>query len=210
MKRHASAVWTGNLKQGEGRLSTHSKVLADTPYSFHTRFEDGDGTNPEELIGAAHAGCFSMALSLILEQAGFTPESVETRAAVSLDQVEDGFAITAIHLTVNATVPDANAEQFDQCANDARAGCPVSRVLNADITMDATLDSQAGNHDCRMPGSRSALGIPVPVCCPGPVWPAKSEGRPFFCLRLRPLFSLVPHAPARPRPAGPRCDRFPC
>lgn len=141
MNREASAFWQGDLKTGSGALSTQSRVLTSTPYSFHTRFEDGTGTNPEELIGAAHAGCFSMALSMILGEAGFTPERIETDAAVSLDQVEGGFAITAIHLTVKAKVPGADEEQFTECANAAKQGCPVSKVLHADITMDAALDA---------------------------------------------------------------------
>ncbi len=142
MKREASALWQGDLETGSGALTTHSRVLISTPYSFRTRFEDSDtGTNPEELIGAAHAGCFSMALSMILGEAGFTPERIETDATVSLDQVEGGFAITAIHLDVRASVPEVSEEQFTECANAAKQGCPVSKVLNADITMDAKLES---------------------------------------------------------------------
>lgn len=141
MKREASAVWQGDLTTGSGALSTKSRVLTSTPYSFHTRFEDGVGTNPEELIGGAHAGCFSMALSKILGDAGFTPERIETSAVVSLDQVDDGFAITGIHLNVKAKVPDASEDQFNECANAAKTGCPVSKVLNTDITMDAALES---------------------------------------------------------------------
>lgn len=140
MKREASAVWQGDLKSGSGALTTKSRVLTSTPYSFHTRFEDGVGTNPEELIGAAHAGCFSMALSKILGDAGLTPERIETEAAVSLDQVEGGFAITGIHLSVKAKVPGAGDDQFSECANAAKEGCPVSKALNADITMDASLE----------------------------------------------------------------------
>ncbi|HSH42007.1 MAG TPA: OsmC family protein [Arenicellales bacterium] len=142
MKREASAVWQGDLKTGAGALSTKSRVLTSTPYSFETRFEDdtGTGTNPEELIGAAHAGCFSMALSMILGEAGFTPERIETDAVVSLEQVDDGFAITAIHLAVKASVPDISEDKFRECANAAKEGCPVSKVLNADISMDAALE----------------------------------------------------------------------
>ena len=127
MKRNASAHWEGGLKDGKGTISTESGVLANTQYSFGTRFESGKGTNPEELIGAAHAGCFSMALSLILTQAGNPPESIETEATV--------------HLVVKAKVPGADAPQFQTAANNAKAGCPVSKVLNATITMEASLES---------------------------------------------------------------------
>ena len=140
MKRNASAVWTGGLKDGKGIISSDSGVLADTQYSFSTRFENGKGTNPEELIAAAHAGCFSMALSAQLGTMGLTPESIRTSAAVSLEKVGDGFAITAVHLTVKAKVPGADAPQFQTAANNAKAGCPVSKVLNATITMDASLE----------------------------------------------------------------------
>jgi osmotically inducible protein OsmC len=140
MKRNASAVWKGGLKDGMGTISSDSGVLADTQYSFSTRFENGKGTNPEELIAAAHAGCFSMALSAQLGTMGLTPEEIRTSAAVSLDKVGDGFAITAVHLTVKAKVPGADAPQFQTAANNAKAGCPVSKVLNATITMDATLE----------------------------------------------------------------------
>ena len=141
MKRTASAVWQGDLKGGKGTVSTQSGVLKDTQYSFSTRFEDGKGTNPEELIAAAHAGCFSMALSAQLGTMGLTPESIRTSAAVSLEKVGDGFSITAVHLTVKAKVPGADAPQFETAANNAKAGCPVSKVLNATITMDASLES---------------------------------------------------------------------
>lgn len=141
MKREASAIWQGDLKTGSGALTTGSRVLTSTPYSFHTRFEEGNGTNPEELIGVAHAGCFSMALSMILGEAGLTPERIDTKAVVSLDQVDGGFAITAVHLNVTAKVPDATEAQFSECAEAAKAGCPVSKVLNAQITMDAALGS---------------------------------------------------------------------
>ncbi|HEV8393057.1 MAG TPA: OsmC family protein [Vicinamibacterales bacterium] len=141
MKRNASAVWKGGLKDGKGTISSDSGVLADTQYSFSTRFEDGKGTNPEELIAAAHAGCFSMALSAQLGTLGLTPAEIRTSAAVSLEKVGDGFAITAVHLTVKAKVPGADAPQFQTAANNAKAGCPVSKVLNATITMDASLES---------------------------------------------------------------------
>jgi osmotically inducible protein OsmC len=141
MKRNASAVWTGGLKDGRGIISSDSGVLSDTQYSFSTRFENGKGTNPEELIAAAHAGCFSMALSAQLGTMGLTPERIATSAALSLEKVADGFAITAVHLTVKAKVPGADAPQFQTAAANAKAGCPVSKVLNATITMDATLES---------------------------------------------------------------------
>ena len=140
MKRNASAEWKGGLKDGKGTISSDSGVLAGTQYSFSTRFEDGKGTNPEELIAAAHAACFSMALSAQLGTMGLTPESIRTSAAVSLEKVGDGFAITAVHLTVKAKVPGADAPQFQTAANNAKAGCPVSKVLNATITMDAVLE----------------------------------------------------------------------
>lgn len=141
MKRKASAVWNGNLKNGNGTISTDSGVLSNTQYSFKTRFEDGIGTNPEELIAAAHAGCFSMALSAQLEAVGMTAESIETTATVTLDKVDDGFAIPAVHLYVIARIPGADPQAFDQAANEAKAGCPVSKVLNATITMDAKLEA---------------------------------------------------------------------
>ncbi len=141
MKRKASAEWKGGLKDGKGTISTDSGVLANTQYSFSTRFEDGIGTNPEELIAAAHAGCFSMALSGQLGQAGLTAESIRTTASVSLEKTDAGFTITAIHLEVRAKVPGADAEAFSKAANNAKAGCPVSRVLKAEITMDAQLDN---------------------------------------------------------------------
>jgi osmotically inducible protein OsmC len=141
MKRNASAEWKGGLKDGKGTISSDSGVLANTQYSFSTRFEDGKGTNPEELIAAAHAGCFSMALSAQLGTMGLTPASIRTSASVSLEKVGDGFAITAVHLVVKASVPGADAAQFETAASNAKAGCPVSKVLKATITMDATLES---------------------------------------------------------------------
>ncbi len=140
MKRKSSAEWRGGLKDGKGTISTDSGVLSDTQYSFSTRFEDGKGTNPEELIGAAHAGCFSMALSGQLGAAGLTADSIKTTAAVTLDKTDAGFTITEVHLTVTARVPGATQEQFETATNNAKANCPVSRVLNAKITMDATLE----------------------------------------------------------------------
>ena len=141
MKRSASAVWKGGLKDGKGTISTESGVLADTQYSFSTRFESGKGTNPEELIGAAHAGCFSMALSAQLGEAGMTAERIATTATVSLEKGEGGFAITAVHLVVKAKIPGADQAKFMTAANNAKAGCPVSKVLNATITMDASLEA---------------------------------------------------------------------
>lgn len=141
MKRKASAVWRGDLKGGRGTISTDSGVLADTQYSFSTRFEEGRGTNPEELIAAAHAGCFSMALSAQLGNAGLTAESISTTATVRLEKTDAGFTITSVHLEVTARVPGADQQAFETAANNAKAGCPVSRVLNATITMDARLES---------------------------------------------------------------------
>jgi lipoyl-dependent peroxiredoxin len=141
MKRKAAAVWKGDLKNGKGTISTDSGVLKDTQYSFTTRFENGVGTNPEELIAAAHAGCFSMALSAQLGNAGMVPERVDTTAAVTLDKTDAGFTITAIHLDVKAKIPGADKQAFDTAASNAKAGCPVSRVLNAKITMDAKLEA---------------------------------------------------------------------
>lgn len=140
MQRKGSAVWTGGLKDGKGTLSTESGTLADAQYSFSTRFENGKGTNPEELIAAAHAGCFSMALSGQLNAAGFAPASISTTAAVTVEKVEGGFGITAVALDVRAKVPGADDAQFQAAANNAKAGCPVSKVLNAKITMTAVLE----------------------------------------------------------------------
>jgi osmotically inducible protein OsmC len=139
MKHKASAQWQGTLKEGSGILSTGSGALVDKPYSFKTRFEGEQGTNPEELIGAAHAGCFSMAFSMILGMAGFTPEKIATSATISLEPKDGGFAITASHLDVTATIPGIDDATFQDLAAKAKAGCPVSKVLNAEITMDARL-----------------------------------------------------------------------
>jgi lipoyl-dependent peroxiredoxin len=141
MKRKASAVWKGGLKDGKGTISTDSGVLSDTQYSFSTRFEQGVGTNPEELIAAAHAGCFAMALSAQLGDAGLTAERIRTTASVTLDKTEAGFTITAVHLDVTAKIPGADQQAFERAANNAKAGCPVSKVLNAQITMDAKLEA---------------------------------------------------------------------
>ena len=139
MKQKASAQWKGSLKEGSGILSTGSGALVEKPYSFKTRFEGEQGTNPEELIGAAHAGCYSMSFSRILGQAGFTPDKIETTAAISLEQKDGGFAITASHLDVTASIPGIDEATFQDLAGKAKAGCPVSKVLNAEITMEARL-----------------------------------------------------------------------
>lgn len=141
MERKGSAVWNGGLKDGKGTVSSTSGVLNHTPYSFATRFESQPGTNPEELIAAAHAGCFSMALSAQLNNAGLKPEQISTEATVKLEKLDSGFAITAVHLQVKARVPGASSEQFQTAANNAKSGCPVSKVLNAKISMDAKLES---------------------------------------------------------------------
>ena len=140
MKRKASAVWRGDLKSGRGTISTESTVLKDTPYSFGTRFESGVGTNPEELIGAAHAGCFSMALSAELQKAGFIAESIATSATVTLEQhPQTGWTVTQVHLDTRATVPGITTEKFSAIAEGAKAGCPISRLLKAAISLDAKL-----------------------------------------------------------------------
>jgi osmotically inducible protein OsmC len=141
MVRKASAEWRGGLKDGKGTMSTDSGLLANAPYSFSTRFENGKGTNPEELIAAAHAGCFSMALSAQLGAAGITPESVRTTAAVTLEKVGDGFSVTASHLDVTARIPGADRAAFQKAAEQAKSGCPISKLLNAKITMEAKLES---------------------------------------------------------------------
>jgi osmotically inducible protein OsmC len=139
MQRKASAVWKGGLKDGKGTVSSTSGVLSNTPYSFTTRFENTPGTNPEELIAAAHAACFSMALSAQLGGANLTPESINTSATLTMEKLEAGWTITAVHLDVVAKVPGASADAFNTAAQNAKAGCPVSKVLNAKITMDAKL-----------------------------------------------------------------------
>ncbi|MBA2657035.1 MAG: OsmC family protein [Tatlockia sp.] len=140
MKRHGSAEWCGGLKDGKGTVSTESGVLNQTQYSFATRFENGSGTNPEELIAVAHAGCFSMAFAAQLEQEGFKAESIKTTATVSLEKSEEGFSIPAIHLEMSAKVPNASLESFNKAAKNAKENCPVSKLMKATITMDATLD----------------------------------------------------------------------
>ena len=139
MKTQGSAIWHGGTKDGKGAISTKSGALKDYPYGFASRFEGQPGSNPEELIGAAHAACFTMALSLMLGEAGLTAETMQTTAEVTLDKQGDGFAITSSHLTLTATIPGADDARFQELAAKAKAGCPVSKLLNAEITLDATL-----------------------------------------------------------------------
>lgn len=139
IKKTASAHWEGDVKTGIGSISTQTGVLKDAPYGFKARFENGPGTNPEELIGAAHAGCFSMALSMILGNAGMVPKSIDTKATISLDKDGDGFAVKASHLDVVVEIPGADQQKFDEAAAAAKAGCPISKLMNAEITMTATL-----------------------------------------------------------------------
>jgi len=139
MKRTASAVWKGGLQDGRGTVSTASGVLSNTPYNYRMRFENEKGTNPEELVAAAHAACFSMALSLFLGQAGMTADSIETKATVSLDQVDGGFTVTASHLETRVKIPKADKAAFEKAVETAKTGCPISKLLNAKITMDAKL-----------------------------------------------------------------------
>ncbi len=141
MKRTANAQWRGDLKSGKGLISTASGVLSGTSYSFQTRFEDGRGTNPEELLAAAHAGCFSMALSAQLGQAGLTPDSIETTCTITLEKQGDGFAITESHLELKARVPGAGEDAFDRAVQAAKTGCPVSKLYKTNITLNAKLES---------------------------------------------------------------------
>src|SRR6476469_457908 len=143
MQRNASAHWSGGLKDGKGTLTSPSGVLKSTPYSFAPRFESQPGTNPEELIAAAHAGCFSMALAAQLDSKGVKPESINTSAALTLEQQNGKWTITAIHLAVSARVPGIDPATFKKAAREAKRGCPVSRVLKAKITMEATLESES-------------------------------------------------------------------
>ena len=140
MKRNGAAEWMGGILDGQGTVSTDSGILNKTKYSFKTRFDTEPGTNPEELIAAAHAGCFSMALAAQLEQDGMKASRINTSASVTLEKTADGFSIPAIHLSVTAAVPGASKERFEQSAQKAKAGCPVSKLMNATITMDATLE----------------------------------------------------------------------
>ena len=141
MKRTANAKWQGDLKTGTGSISTASGTLSDTAYSFHTRFEEGKGTNPEELLAAAHAGCFTMALSNQLATAGFKAESLETTCTITLEKTDSGFGITESHLELRARVPGASQEAFDTATQQAKAGCPVSKLYNTKITLNAHLES---------------------------------------------------------------------
>jgi len=143
MQRTATVVWTGALKDGKGAISTQSGVLSETPYSFVTRFENGKGTNPEELIAAAHAGCFTMALSAQLGTMNFTPQSLRTTATLSLEKLDAGWTISKIHLDVAARIPNITPAAFESAASSAKANCPVSRVLKAEITMTASLEQAA-------------------------------------------------------------------
>ena len=139
MKKSGSAHWSGGIKEGQGTISTQTGLLREAPYGFKSRFEDGPGTNPEELIGAAHAACYSMALSLGLGEAGLTANSIDTKAVVSLDKDGDGFKISAVHLTCEARIPGVDKATFERIAEATKQGCPVSKVLKADITLDAKL-----------------------------------------------------------------------
>jgi osmotically inducible protein OsmC len=139
MKRSASAVWKGGLKDGKGTVSTESAVLSNVPYNFSMRFENEKGTNPEELIAAAHASCFSMALSLFLGNAGMTADSIDTKATVTLEKVGDAFTVTSSHLETSVKIPGADRAKFQEAAEGAKAGCPISRLLNTKITLDAKL-----------------------------------------------------------------------
>lgn len=139
MKRNATAVWKGGIKDGKGLITTDSGVLSETQYSFSTRFEDGKGTNPEELIAAAHAGCYSMALSLILGEAGMQPQEISTKATVNLVKKDEGFRITDVHLETKVRATGGDDKTFQECAQKAKNGCPISIVLDADITLNATL-----------------------------------------------------------------------
>ena len=143
MERTASAVWNGSLKDGKGLITTQSGILSDAPYSFVTRFENGKGTNPEELIAAAHAGCFTMALSAQLGTMNFTPQNLRTSAKVTLEKLDAGWTISKIHLDVSGGVPGISASAFESAAASAKANCPVSRLLKAEITMDAHLEQAA-------------------------------------------------------------------
>ena len=137
--KKGSAHWEGSIKEGQGTVSTETGALKEHPYGFKARFEGGKGTNPEEILGAAHAACFSMALSLMLTEAGFIPQSIDTTAAVSLDKDGDGFSITGVHLDTQAAIADIDQETFDRIVDQAKTGCPVSKLFNTNITMDAKL-----------------------------------------------------------------------
>ena len=139
IKKSARSTWSGDIKKGKGTISTQSGALDNQPYGFNTRFEDKPGSNPEELVGAAHSACFGMALSLALGEAGFTAENMNTEAVVSLNEVDDGFAVTHIALEVNATIADISNEQFQALCEQTKKGCPISKLLNTEISLNATL-----------------------------------------------------------------------
>ena len=141
MKRRAQAIWQGGLKDGHGTISTESRALSEIAYSFGARFEDGAGTNPEELLGAAHSGCFSMALALVLGESNITADRIDTAATVSIEPTDDGFTITSVHLSVAAAVPGLDRESFDSAIETTKAACPVSNLFNANVTVDAQLES---------------------------------------------------------------------
>ena len=141
IKHSGKAVWSGGLKDGAGKISTESGALDNAQYGFHTRFEQGVGTNPEELIGAAHAGCFTMALAAQLGEAGMTAKSLKTTATVTLEKIDDNYSITAVHLNLEAVIPGANEKAFEEAALKAKLGCPVSKLLNTHITLDARLET---------------------------------------------------------------------
>ncbi len=141
MKKSASAHWEGSLKEGTGTISTGSGAMKENPYGFNTRFEDAPGTNPEELVAAAHAGCFSMAFSMLLGEAGFTPDSIDTKATATLEKQSDGFAVTTLDLDMKARIPGIEKSKFEEIANKAKEGCPISKLLNANITLKAELQS---------------------------------------------------------------------
>jgi len=143
MKRKANAIWQGDLKTGKGQISTDSGVLSKTQYSFSTRFENGTGTNPEELIAAAHAGCFSMALSAQLGEQGMTADSIDTTATVTLEKLDSGFAITEVHLNLVAKIPNADQAKFNTAVENAKTGCPISKLFNTKITLESKLESTA-------------------------------------------------------------------
>ncbi len=140
MKRSANAVWKGSIKEGSGVVSTQSGILDETQYSFKSRFESGKGTNPEELIGAAHSGCYAMAFSLMLGEAGYEPNSIDAKAEVSLVEADGGFKVDKIHLTVQADIEGIEQDEFEKLTEEAKKGCPISKLLNAEITMEATLN----------------------------------------------------------------------
>ncbi|QIE44069.1 OsmC family protein [Pseudohalocynthiibacter aestuariivivens] len=141
MKRRASATWQGDLKTGKGTISTQSGAMKDNPYGFNTRFEDAPGTNPEELVGAAHAGCYAMAMTLGLADKGVTADQIDAKAQVTLDEVDGGFAVTKVHLDVTARIPGISAADFQEVAEATKKNCPISKLLNAEITLDAKLES---------------------------------------------------------------------